>query len=117
MNRQHARLIALMLLLAQLGPACAAGPFDGEWKGFAASNRGPCKPAVVTLNVDESVVTGQARFEKDAPRINGTVHDDGSFGATIGWRPLTGKFTADKFAGAFSSGGCEWQMRLERAPK
>lgn len=117
MNRRRARLVAQMLLLAQLGPAYAAGPFDGEWKGFAAANRGSCKPAIVTLNVEDGAVTGQARFETDAPRINGTVRDDGSFGATIGWRPLTGKFSADKFEASFRSSDCEWQILLERVRK
>jgi hypothetical protein len=117
MNRRHVLPTALMLLVVQLAPACAAGPFDGEWKGFAASSGGPCKPAIVTLNVEEGAVTGQARFETDAPRINGTVRGDGSFGATIGWRPLAGKFNADKFAGTFRSGDCEWQLLLERVPK
>jgi hypothetical protein len=117
MIRFHVHLIAEMLLLGQLGHACAAGPFDGEWKGFAAASRGPCKPAIVTMIVEDSAVTGQARFETDAPRISGTVRSDGSFGATIGWRPLTGKFSVDKFEGMFRSGDCEWQMLLERARK
>ena len=117
MNRRHALPIVQMLLLAQLGPACAAGPFDGAWEGFATPNAGRCKPAFVALNVEDNAVAGQARFQNDAPRINGTVRSDGSFGATIGWRPLIGKFSADKFAGTFRSGDCEWRIVLERARK
>jgi hypothetical protein len=75
MNR-HALLMGQMLLVAQLQPACAAGPFDGEWKGFAAAGAGPCKPAIIALNVEDGVVTGQARFDTEASRINGTVRDD-----------------------------------------
>jgi hypothetical protein len=69
----------------------------------------------VTLTVAGRDVTGQARFEVDAPKINGTVWEDGTFGATIGWQALTGRFTADGFEGTFKSGDCVWKMLLERA--
>ena len=90
---------------------------SGEWKGFAAPNGGKCKPAIVSLTVEDNAATGQAQFANEAARINGTVRDDGSFGATIGWQPLTGKFNTDKFAGTFHSGDCDWQVLLERARK
>jgi hypothetical protein len=115
---KHLFRIALtthLLLVPQLGVACAAGPYDGEWTGSATSTVGRCKPANVTLTVQGRDVTGQARFEVDAPNINGTVHEDGTFGATIGWQALTGKFTADGFEGTFKSGDCVWKMLLQRA--
>src|SRR5947199_7525518 len=106
MKRLLLTSIAHMLLLAQLGDACAAGPFDGEWTGSATSTVGRCKPASVTLTVQGSDVTGLARFEVDASKINGTVREDGSFGATIGWQALTGKFTGNGLEGTFKSGDC-----------
>ena len=104
-----------LLLSSQLGDARAAGPFDGEWTGSATSSVGRCRPANVTMTVQGRDVTGQARFDVDAPKINGTVWDDGRFGATIGWSPLTGKFSPDGFEGTFSSGDCVWKVQLQRA--
>ena len=68
------------LFSLQLGDAYAAGPYDGEWIGSATSAGGRCKPASVTLTVAGKVVTGQAKFELNAPNINGTVWEDGKFG-------------------------------------
>jgi hypothetical protein len=114
MKRLLVAPIAQMLLLAQFGEACAAGPFDGDWTGSATSTVGRCKPANVTLIVQGREVSGQARFEADAPKINGTVREDGSFGATIGWQPLTGSFIEDRFEGTFKSADCVWKMLLQR---
>ena len=91
----------------------AAGPYDGEWTARATSGR--CKPAIVTLTVLGTVVTGQARLEADAPNINGTVREDGTIGATIGWQPLIGKFIDDGLEGTFKSSDCLWKMLLKRA--
>ena len=102
------------LFSLQLGDAYAGGPYDGEWTGSATSTGGRCKPAIVTLTVEGKVVTGQARFDLDAPNINGTVREDGAFGATIGWQPLTGKFIQDEFEGTFKGSGCVWKMLLKR---
>jgi hypothetical protein len=71
-----------MLFLSQFSDACAAGPYDGEWTGSATATDGRCKPAIVTLTVLGRAVTGQARFVSDTPNINGTVREDGTFGAT-----------------------------------
>jgi hypothetical protein len=107
--------VAHILALIGSVEACSAGSFDGEWTGSATSTAGRCKPAIVTMMVHGAVVTGQARFEADAPNINGTVREDGVFGATIGWRPITGQFTEDGFEGTFESAGCIWKMILKRA--
>ena len=114
MKRLLVAPIAHMLLLTQLGDACAAGPFDGEWTGSATSTVGRCKPASITLTVQGNDVVGQARFEVDGPSINGTVREDGSFGATIGWQALTGKFTGNGLEGTFKSGDCIWKVLLKR---
>jgi hypothetical protein len=114
MKRLLVASIAHMLLLAESGDANAAGPFDGEWTGSATSTVRRCKPAIVTLTVQGWDVTGQARFEVDAPNINGTVREDGSFGATIGWQPFTGNFIEDRFEGTFKSSDCVWKMLLQR---
>jgi hypothetical protein len=108
-----------MLLLAQFGEVSAAGnsgPFDGQWTGSAKSAVAQCKSARVTVTVEGTVVMGQARFTDEASNfINGTVRGDGSFGATIGWQPLVGKFNADGFEGTFKNGDCEWTIHLQRA--
>ena len=107
--------IAHMLLLSQLRDTYAAGPYDGEWTGSATSSTsGRCRPATVALTVQGRVVTGQAKFEVDAANISGTVGEDGSFGATIGFQPLTGEFTQDQFKGAFKNGDCAWNLLLRR---
>jgi hypothetical protein len=110
---RHVALITPLLFLVQLGDAYADNLYDGEWTGSATSPVRKCKPAVVTMTVQGSVVTGQAKFEIDAPNINGTVFEDGSFGATIGFQRLTGRFIRDRFEGTFKSAYCEWTMLLK----
>jgi hypothetical protein len=103
-----------MLLLTQFSNAAGVGPYDGEWTGTATSTDARCKQADVKLTVEGRVVLGQARFERDAPNINGTVHEDGAFGATIGFQPFWGQFTGDEFEGTFKSFDCEWKALLRR---
>jgi len=117
MKRVVAASVAPMLLLAQFSEVFAAGgsgPFDGPWTGSAKSAVEQCKSAKVTVTVEGTTVVGQAQFANDTPNINGTVRGDGSFGATIGWQPLVGKFSADGFEGTFKNGNCEWEIRLQR---
>jgi hypothetical protein len=102
------------VLFSQLGDVYAAGPYDGEWTGSATSTLGRCKAANLSLTVEDRYVSGHARFEVDAQQINGTVWEDGSFGATIGWQPFTGKFSANGFEGTFKSGDCTWKVILQR---
>ena len=97
---------------AQQATVPASRLYDGEWSGSATATNGPCKPARVTLTVTGRVVTGQVRFERDVANIGGTVREDGSFGATIGFRPLTGNFAGDMFEGTFDIFGCAWKMIL-----
>src|SRR5215470_14248159 len=106
---------SLLLLLSPLSETCA-GSRDGEWIGSATSSNGArCRPVIVTLTVEGRVVTGRARFEREAPNIMGTITEDGTFGATIGFQPLSGKFIENEFEGAFKSSDCEWKMLLKRA--
>src|ERR1700691_2675611 len=103
MKRVLVAAVALILLLAQLSDGCAAapaGPFDGQWTGSATSTARQCKPAQVTVTVEGTMVSGQARFADETSNINGTVRADGSFGATIGWQALNGKFSGDEVDGA-----------------
>ena len=96
--------------------AYAAGPYDGEWTGSAkGTSGGRCKPADVALTVLGKVVTGQAKFETDTANIYGTVREDGTLAATIGFQPLAGKFAQDEVDGSFSNAGCKWEMLLKRA--
>jgi hypothetical protein len=103
-----------LLLPSGFNNADAAGPYDGEWAGTATSTSARCKQAAVKLIVESRVVLGQARFEHDAPNINGTVNKDGAFGATIGFEPFWGQFTGDEFEGSFKSFDCEWKALLRR---
>ena len=80
--------VAHLLLSSGFSDAYAADPYDGNWTGSATSTGGRCRPARVTLSVEGRVVTGQARFEGDAPNIHGTVLEDGALGATIGFAAL-----------------------------
>jgi hypothetical protein len=88
--------------------------YDGEWNGSATATTGPCKPALVMLTVEGKVVTGQVRFERNVASISGTVLEDGSVGATISFRHLTGNFADDMFEGAFDGFGCSWKIILQR---
>jgi hypothetical protein len=101
------------MLSWQVVDAGAAGVYDGEWTGAATATSGRCKQALVTLTVEGKSVTGRARFERDVANINGTVQEDGSFGATIGFRHLTGKFAQDMFEGSFDGFNCAWKVILK----
>ena len=115
MNSAHTVATAtFLLLLSQFNNAAAAGPYDGEWTGTATSSGERCKSAVVRLTIEGEVVLGQAKFERDAPNINGTVDRDGTFGGTIGFQPIRGQFMRDEFEGTFKSFDCEWRALLKR---
>src|SRR5262245_28114861 len=106
---------SVLPVLACLQPAPAAGPYDGDWSGSATAAAGRCRPAVVTLTVEGRAVTGQARFEREASNINGTVNESGHFGATVGFEPMTGQFSGNELVGSFRSFECDWTMALRRA--
>jgi len=115
MNSPHiVATAAFVLLLSQFNNADAAGPYDGEWTGTATSTGERCKPAVVRLTIEGRVVLGQAKFERDAPNINGTIDEDGTFVGTIGFQPIRGQFMRDEFEGTFKSFDCEWKALLRR---
>jgi hypothetical protein len=107
---------ACALLLMQFTSSYAAGPFDGQWGGTATPNRGRCRPASVTLTVAGKVVTGEVRLERET-EIRGTVWEDGSFGATIGFNQLTGQFSRDAFEGEFEASDCTGKMLHKRKPE
>lgn len=91
----------------------AGGPYDGEWTGTATPSRGRCRPTNVTLTVTGKVVTGEIRLDRETD-IRGTVWEDGSFGATIGFNQLTGQFDRNAFEGSFEASDCTWKMSLRR---
>jgi len=107
--------VASWMLSPQIGDA--AGTYDGEWNGSATATIGPCKPALVMLTILGKVVTGRATFEREARNIHGTVLEDGTFGATIGFQHLTGNFIEDRFEGTFNSFGCAWKAILKMQPR
>ena len=104
---------ACILLLSQSTSSYAGGPYDGEWTGTATPNRGRCRPTNVTLTVTGKVVTGEIRLDRETD-IRGTVWEDGSFGATIGFNQLTGQFDRNAFEGSFEASDCTWKMSLKR---
>src|SRR5258707_2129013 len=115
MNSAHiVATAAFLLLLSQFNNADAAGPYDGEWTGTAMSSGERCKPAVVRLTIEGRVVLGQSKFERDAPNINGTVDEDGTFGGMIGFQPIRGQFMLDEVQWTFQSFDCEWKALLRR---
>ena len=73
------------------------------------------RPAPVTLTVAGKVVTGEIKLDRDT-EIRGTVWEDGSFGATIGFNQLTGQFSRNAFEGEFETSDCTWKMSLKRKP-
>ena len=73
------------------------------------------RQANVTVTIVGQEVIGEAKFGADARNINGTVRPDGTFGGTIGFQHLVGKFNEDKFEGAFQSFDCAWTLILKRA--
>ena len=114
MTRQLFAAVVCVLLLSQVSGSYAAGPYDGEWNGTATPNRGRCRAAIITLTIAGKVATGEARLERETSDIRGTVWEDGSFGATIGFQHLTGRFKGDEFEGAFENPDCQWKMLLKR---
>ena len=105
---------AFLLLVPQFNSANAAGPYDGAWKGTAASIGGRCKRASVDLTVEGRVVLGQAKIGDDTSSINGSVNDTGAMGATIGFQLLRGQFNGDEFKGTFQISDCQWEALLRR---
>jgi len=95
------------------GGSHAAGPYDGEWNGSATASR--CSAVGVTLTIAGKVVTGTTILDGETKNINGTVWEDGSFGATIGFQHLTGRFIDDGFEGSFKTSNCVWKVSLKRA--
>jgi hypothetical protein len=107
--------IVSVLFSSSFGHAYAAGPYDGEWNGSArVVKNGRCRPANVTLTVLGNQAVGQAKFDLAVRTIAGTVRPDGTFGGTIGFLHLTGKFIEDKFEGNFQSVDCAWIVTLRR---
>ena len=105
---------AFLLSLPLFNNVGTAGPYDGEWAGTATSTGARCKQAALKFTVKGRDVSGQARFERDAPNINGTVAADGAVGATVGFLPLWGQFTGDEFEGTFTNFDCQWKAVLKR---
>jgi hypothetical protein len=113
-KRRFVAAVACVLLLSE--GSFAAGPFDGQWNGTATPNAGRCRPANVTLTIAGKVVSGELRLERGALEVRGTVWEDGSFGATIGFHHLTGQFGRDAFEGEFDTADCKWKVQLRRRP-
>ena len=108
--------IANVLLLSSFCKASAADLYDGQWNGSAtAAQDSRCKAANAAVTILGWEVIGEAKFGTDTRNINGTVRPDGTFGGTIGFQHLVGKFNEDKFEGAFQSFDCAWTLILKRS--
>jgi hypothetical protein len=68
------------------------------------------------MTIAGRVVSGEAHLERGTLDIRGTVWEDGSFGATLGFQHLTGQFRGNAFEGAFETPDCKWKMQLKRRP-
>lgn len=107
--------VAIVLLLYGFNDGCAAGPYDGEWMGTATPSGDRCKRAAINFTVEGRIVLGQAKFEGDTSSINGSVNENGTVGATIGFQFLTGRFNGEDFEGTFKFSDCQWEAVLKRA--
>ena len=113
------RLATLLIVCMCLGSgaAIAAGPFDGQWKGWGRSGR--CRGAVeYTLDVANSKVSGKWSAGALNGSITGTIRPDGAFKAdpdlTVAG-PMVGKFEANSFKGEAPSANCgNWAVTMER---
>jgi hypothetical protein len=110
----YAAAAILLLFLLQFGETSATEQNDGEWSGSATSADWRCKPASLTLTVQGKIAAGQAKFQVETANIHGTVSQDGTLGATIGFRHLTGQFIQDEFGGTFKGPDCSWKVLLKR---
>jgi hypothetical protein len=109
------RWLLFLPIFAFVDPASAAptiSTYDGKWEGSATVASGRCQPAIVALTIEDQVVTGTARFGVDSQNIRGTVSEEGTLGATVGFRFLTGRFTQESFEGNFTGSDCAWKMIL-----
>jgi hypothetical protein len=116
MNRKLLAIIFVATLtLSWISVARTAGVHDGTWEGSATViNKGRCEPSSVSLSVNGNEAIGQAKFVAGIRRISGTVAADGTFGGTIGFQQIEGKFTGDDFEGTFVSFECAWKISLKR---
>jgi hypothetical protein len=62
-SEAFAHYLAHILLLSRRCDAYAAGPYDGEWTGWATSTGGGCKPAIdlAAIGPGTSVLGAQRR--------------------------------------------------------
>lgn len=103
--------VGVVISLAALVPAIAAGPYDGQWSGGSPSvNVGSgksCPATTAKATVADGKLTGKYEFGINSYSIRGTIAPDGSLtGGFWGGNALTGKFAGDHFSGTYNSGLC-----------
>jgi hypothetical protein len=110
---------SVIFLLAQLGTAFAAGPFDGNWSGEVAGTTGPVRTCTASIKgqVQDNVLHGVITWGKFKPSdVGGKIAADGSFTSPAG--RVTGKFEGNNFTGSFSvpNGSCNpYKITMSRS--
>jgi hypothetical protein len=66
--------------MSQFNNADAAGPYDGEWPVARHQPVSDASRPLLDSSIEGRVVLGQTKFERDAPNINGTADENGTFG-------------------------------------
>jgi hypothetical protein len=104
-------IAATVIAIAQLGPAQAASPFDGQWKGGSASGGGTsgghkCPATTATVTIKDGKITGSYSSQQYTFNIAGFVKPDGT--ATGKWSAygFNGTFSGTHFKGTYSSKEC-----------
>jgi len=104
-------IAASVLLIAQVGTAQAAGPFDGTWKGGSAqggvtSSGRPCPATTATVTITDGKITGSYTSLQYTFNIGGFVKPDGSASGKWSAYPFSGSFSGTHFKGTYTSKEC-----------
>jgi hypothetical protein len=90
------------MTLAREQPA-TAGPFDGRYSG-GMEGVSSCTPVTVEATVANSRLVGTGiDGSKHSWAVVGAIAPDGSFSGYNGTQPITGRFAAGAFTGAYQS--------------
>ena len=96
----------------------ASGPYDGQWNGHFAFGTRSCGTGDFPVTVANNELSGAWKGSRGTYQISGTVAADGTFSGLFGSKPLTGKFSGDRFDGSWQAPNeaCgNGNVRLERA--
>ena len=104
-------IAATVIAIAHLGPAQAASPFDGQWKGGSAAGGGTssghrCPPTTATVTIKDGKISGSYSSQQYTFNIAGMVKPDGSASGKWSAYGFSGTFSGTHFKGTYSSKEC-----------